>query len=87
VRPSTGPQDDRVKWSPSGHFKNSTQHGVHKAGPEPLPVDILVAALDAYESQQSWDAAEAADVAETEEQRTERQRAEAEVDGWMATGR
>ncbi len=45
--------------------------------------DVVVAALDAYESQQFWAAAEAADVAETKEQRAERQRVEAEVDGWM----
>ena len=45
--------------------------------------DVVVTALDAYEAQQFWAAAEAAHAAETEEQRSERNRAEAEVDGWM----
>ncbi len=43
----------------------------------------MVAALDAYESQQFWAAVEAADAAETVEQRAERKRVEAEVDAWM----
>ena len=42
-----------------------------------------MAALDAYESQQFWTAAEAAHAAETPEQRAERKRVEAEVDAWM----
>ncbi len=45
--------------------------------------DVVVTALDAYEAQQFWAAAEAAHAAETEAQRSERKRAEAEVDGWM----
>jgi hypothetical protein len=45
--------------------------------------DVVVAALDAYESQQFWAAAEAAHAAETAEQRAERKRLEAETDGWM----
>ena len=45
--------------------------------------DIVVAALDAYEAQQFWAAAEAAHRAETAEQRSERKRIEAEVDDWM----
>ena len=45
--------------------------------------DVVVAALDAYESQQFWAAVEAADAAETMEQRAERKRVEAEVDAWM----
>lgn len=45
--------------------------------------DVVVAALDAYESQQFWAAAEAAAAAETPDQRAERKRTEAEVDAWM----
>lgn len=45
--------------------------------------DVVVAALDVYETQQFWTAAEAAAVAETSEQRAERKRTEAEVDAWM----
>ena len=45
--------------------------------------DVVVAALDAYESQQFWAEAEAAAAAETPEQRTERKRVEAAVDAWM----
>ena len=45
--------------------------------------DVVVAALDAYESQQFWVAAEAAAAAESSEQRSERKRVEAEVDAWM----
>ena len=45
--------------------------------------DVVVTALDAYEAQEFWAAAEAAHVAETTEQRSERKRAEAEVDDWM----
>ena len=45
--------------------------------------DVVVTALDAYEAQEFWAAAEAAHVAETEEQRSERKRTEAEVDDWM----
>lgn len=45
--------------------------------------DVVIAALNAYESRQFWAAAEAAAAAETPDQRTERKRIEAEVDGWM----
>ena len=45
--------------------------------------DVVVAALDAYESQQFWAEAEAAAAAETPAQRAERKRVEAEVDAWM----
>jgi hypothetical protein len=45
--------------------------------------DVVVAALDAYESQQFWADAESAAAAETPEQRTERKRKEAAVDRWM----
>jgi hypothetical protein len=45
--------------------------------------DVVVAALEAYESQQFWAAAEAAAAAETSEQRAERKRIEGEVDAWM----
>ena len=44
--------------------------------------DVVVAALDAYESQQFWAEAEAAAAAETPDQRAERKRVEAEVDAW-----
>ena len=44
---------------------------------------VVVAALDAYESNQFWAEAEAAAADETSEQRTERKRVEAEVDAWM----
>jgi hypothetical protein len=49
--------------------------------------DVVVAALDAYEAQQFWAAAEAADANETPEQRTERKRVEADVDSWLDTSR
>jgi len=45
--------------------------------------DIVVTALDAYESQQFWAAAEAAAARETPQQAAERQRLEADVDDWM----
>ena len=45
--------------------------------------DVVVKALDAYESQQFWATAEAADAAESPEQRAERKRIEADVDTWM----
>ena len=45
--------------------------------------DVVVTALDAYESQQFWAAAEAAAAAETPDQRAERQRIETDVDTWM----
>ena len=45
--------------------------------------DVVVRALDAYESEQFWAAAEAAAVAETAEQRAQRKRAEATIDGWL----
>lgn len=45
--------------------------------------DIVVAALDAYEVQRFWAAAEAADATETPQQRADRKRMEAEVDTWM----
>lgn len=45
--------------------------------------DVVVTALDAYESQQFWAAAEAAAAAETPEQRGERRRDEADADTWM----
>jgi hypothetical protein len=49
--------------------------------------DVVVAALDAYESEQVWTEAEAAAASETSEERAERQRAEADVDAWMGTQR
>jgi len=45
--------------------------------------DVVLAALDVYESQQFWADAEAAGAAETAAQRAERKRSEAEVDAWM----
>ena len=45
--------------------------------------DVVVAALDVYETQRFWAAAEAAAAAETTEQRAERKRREAEIDAWM----
>ncbi len=45
--------------------------------------DVVLAALDAYESQRFWAAAEAAAAAETSDQRADRMRVEAEVDAWM----
>jgi len=45
--------------------------------------DVVVAALDAYESQQFWAEAEAASVSESAEQRARRRRIEAETDSWM----
>lgn len=45
--------------------------------------DVVVTALDAYESQRFWAAAEVAATAETDAQRAERKRMEADVDAWM----
>ena len=45
--------------------------------------DVVVAALDVYESQRFWAEAETADAAETPDQRAERKRREAEADAWM----
>jgi hypothetical protein len=45
--------------------------------------DVVVAALDAYESQQFWAEAAAAAAAETPEQRSGRKRLEADTDAWM----
>jgi len=45
--------------------------------------DVVVAALDAYESHQFWVAAEAAVANETPQQRTKRKRIEADTDAWM----
>ena len=45
--------------------------------------DVVVAALDAYESQQFWSEAEAAAAAETPAQRADRKRVEADIDAWM----
>ncbi len=45
--------------------------------------DVVVTALDAYESQHFWAAAEAAAATESPEQRAERRRIEADVDAWM----
>jgi len=45
--------------------------------------DVVVAALDAYQSEQFWAAAERAAAVETVEQRASRKRIEAEIDGWM----
>lgn len=45
--------------------------------------DVVVAALDAYESQQFWTEADAAAAAEMPHQRAERKRVEADVDTWM----
>lgn len=45
--------------------------------------DVVVAALDVYESQRFWAEAEAASAVETPDQRAERKRVEAEVDTWM----
>jgi hypothetical protein len=47
--------------------------------------DVVVAALDVYESQQFWAEAEAAAAAESPEQRADRKRVEASVDAWMDT--
>ncbi len=49
--------------------------------------DVVVAALDAYEAEQFWAAAEAAAVAETTEERADRKRVEADVDAWMDAAR
>jgi hypothetical protein len=49
--------------------------------------DVVVAALDAYESQQFWAEAEAARAAETAAQREARRHTEAEVDAWMDRSR
>ena len=45
--------------------------------------DVVVAALDVYESQRFWAEAEAAAAAESAAQRAARQRIEADVDAWM----
>jgi hypothetical protein len=45
--------------------------------------DVVVAALDVYESQQFWMDAEAAAAAETPDQGARRRRVEADVDAWM----
>jgi hypothetical protein len=45
--------------------------------------DVVVAALEVYESQRFWAQAEAAAAAETPDQRAERKRVEADVDAWM----
>jgi hypothetical protein len=45
--------------------------------------DVVVAALDCYESQQFWAEAEAAAAAESPEQRAQRKLVESEVDAWM----
>jgi hypothetical protein len=45
--------------------------------------DIVVTALEAYESQRFWTAAEAAAAAETPQQRAERRQLEADVDSWL----
>jgi hypothetical protein len=45
--------------------------------------DVVVAALDVYESQQFWADAEAAAAAESPSQGARRKRVEAEVDAWM----
>ena len=45
--------------------------------------DVVVRALDAYDSQQFWAAAEAAAAAETVGQRAQRKAAEATIDGWL----
>ena len=45
--------------------------------------DVVVAALDAYESHQFWVAAEAAAATETPAQRSARKRIEADTDAWM----
>jgi hypothetical protein len=47
--------------------------------------DVVVAALDVFESQQFWAEAEAAAAAESPEQRADRKRVEANVDAWMDT--
>ena len=47
--------------------------------------DVVVAALDVFESQQFWAEAEAAGAAESPEQRADRKRVEANVDAWMDT--
>jgi hypothetical protein len=45
--------------------------------------DVVVAALDAYESQQFWAAAEAAAVSESAAERAARRHVERDVDTWM----
>ena len=45
--------------------------------------DVVVAALDAYESQQFWAAAEAAAVSESAAERAARRHVEQDVDTWM----
>ena len=47
--------------------------------------DVVVTALDAYESQRFWTAAESTAAAETPEQRRDRQHLEAATDRWMDT--
>ena len=45
--------------------------------------DVVVRALASYESHQFWVEAEGAATAETAEQRAQRKRAEATIDGWL----
>lgn len=45
--------------------------------------DVVVTALDAFESGRFWDVAEAAAASETADQRADRLRLEAEADRWM----
>ena len=45
--------------------------------------DVVVSALDAYESLQFWAAAETAGAEETQEQRHERKLDEAQYDTWI----
>ncbi|HRE00226.1 MAG TPA: hypothetical protein PLV68_02935 [Ilumatobacteraceae bacterium] len=45
--------------------------------------DVVVHALDAFEAQQFWTAAEAALAVETAAERDHRLRVEAETDAWM----
>jgi len=45
--------------------------------------DVVITALDLYEAQRFWAQAEHAHRLETNAQRGQRQRAEADVDAWM----
>jgi hypothetical protein len=45
--------------------------------------DVVVSALDAYESQQFWAAAESAAANETSEERARRKAIEAAADAWI----
>ena len=45
--------------------------------------DVLVSALDVYEAQQFWAAAERASALETDVQRRRRERIESATDAWM----